>query len=585
MPLINHDIKDINHLEQLIIKTDGSSLVGEIDMYRRMVKDCQNSDVLWHFWHDLRLPIPCDNKSHIQIDFLLICKYGALVIEVKGGGISLIEGKYYYVKNGKESLMGQNPFKQVDDYKWSLINNNILNKDQIYVESIVAFPHSSLNRTNANSQLDNSWQLWSQNNQSNTSLSFADFCIEVLNKSQNKRNLHSLFPLEKKQLDQLVNKLLPTFKERNPYTEANLQSILDWLNIDNICTLESLSHNNRIVIQGGAGTGKTTIAKAYIKKYSYLKGLYFCWNIFLAKKIAKDLTDENLTNCEVFQLQKFLLKKQIGRNVSFDDFKNPSVDDYNKIVQRVVFSMKENSHFVCYDYLIIDEAQDIFDKGVDIILNELVSIRGKGLKDGKFLVFYDTEQAYNNDGRNLSDYADYISLYAAHFKLNENKRVPSNKEIVQYANCVLALSNEDSIRIVLDDIAHRKNIAVCTYRFGNTKELIKHLRIKINKIKVSEINGKDYILLGHSNLQYLKSENGETIFQRLAGIESIEDLNENNINSLSPKVLPFTTILRFKGLESKNVILIIKDSALLDKYEMYIGMTRAIMSLEILILE
>jgi len=33
MPLINHDIKDINFLNQLITKVDGTPLYGEIDIY------------------------------------------------------------------------------------------------------------------------------------------------------------------------------------------------------------------------------------------------------------------------------------------------------------------------------------------------------------------------------------------------------------------------------------------------------------------------------------------------------------------------------------------------------------------------
>jgi hypothetical protein len=74
MSIICHDYKDINHLESVIVKEDGTPLRGEIDMYRRIYTDCKASDYTWHFWHDLRLTIPVGNQSEIQIDFFLVCE-------------------------------------------------------------------------------------------------------------------------------------------------------------------------------------------------------------------------------------------------------------------------------------------------------------------------------------------------------------------------------------------------------------------------------------------------------------------------------------------------------------------------------
>ena len=71
MPIINHDYKDIDFLEHIIVKDNASPLNGEIDMYRRIFKDCESSKYNWHFWHDVRLPIPVKGQSSIQIDFLL----------------------------------------------------------------------------------------------------------------------------------------------------------------------------------------------------------------------------------------------------------------------------------------------------------------------------------------------------------------------------------------------------------------------------------------------------------------------------------------------------------------------------------
>lgn len=74
MPVVSHDYKQIDQLESIIIHPDGTPLRGEIDMYRRIYSDCDASEYTWHFWHDLRLPIPTGNQSEVQIDFSLFVK-------------------------------------------------------------------------------------------------------------------------------------------------------------------------------------------------------------------------------------------------------------------------------------------------------------------------------------------------------------------------------------------------------------------------------------------------------------------------------------------------------------------------------
>ena len=116
MPIINHDYKDINFLEHLITKNDGTPLQGEIDMYRRIFRDCEKSSYNWHFWHDVKLPIPVKRQSEIQIDFLLVCEKGIVIVEVKGGKIGIRESVYYLEKDGVITDLDRTPFDQADDY-------------------------------------------------------------------------------------------------------------------------------------------------------------------------------------------------------------------------------------------------------------------------------------------------------------------------------------------------------------------------------------------------------------------------------------------------------------------------------------
>lgn len=122
MPYINKS-RRTGTLEEVISRhVDGAILKGEADMYERIQHDCEKSSLHWYVWYDLSLPISYGGKSEIQIDFLLLCEKGAIVLEVKGGKVEVYGGRYYYSgKNGTLSEMKNTPFDQAYHYKWAFI--------------------------------------------------------------------------------------------------------------------------------------------------------------------------------------------------------------------------------------------------------------------------------------------------------------------------------------------------------------------------------------------------------------------------------------------------------------------------------
>jgi hypothetical protein len=172
MPIISHDYKNLNNLETIIKHNDGTPLYGEIDMYRRIWKDCDKSNLTWHFWHDLRLPIGNSRQSEIQIDFFLVCEKGALVVEVKGGNVGIQNGQFFFSK-GDGMTMDRSPFQQAEDYKYALLNNKIINSSQIFIDTVCAFPHTKMAHTNHLPKLDMGYKLWSAYQQESQSDSFA----------------------------------------------------------------------------------------------------------------------------------------------------------------------------------------------------------------------------------------------------------------------------------------------------------------------------------------------------------------------------------------------------------------------------
>ena len=577
MPIKNHSVRDLNSIRKL----DGSRLNGERDMYMRIVQDCENSPITWHMFYDLSLNFNGNNRQSVQIDFLLLSVKGAIIVEVKGGIISIHDGDYCYEYQGITQKMKLSPFKQAEKYKWALVNHHILNLNEIYIDTVCAFPHTHLNNTTDVEEIDEGYKMWTLDNHSSSSDSFADFCLSVL--EFDKQGLTRPIPdLTESQLDKLIARLAPTIFCSSNYSESSVKEILDWLKISNLDTLSSLSKNNRIFIEGGPGTGKTTIAKGYIKLFSQQRGLYLCWNKLLQSKIQYLLKEEGLSSCDVMQFGSFLMKLTGGK-VSYLDFEGGG----SLLVEKVRRFFKEDSpdiSFSGYNYIIVDEIHDILDKGIIEVLDNLSSATKNGLSKGRYLVFFDNEQGYNSEARDLENLAAFVSEHAAIYCLLDNKRVRTNLEIVQVAERVKDLPSYAELSPILEEIRTKTDYPISIRSFKEPKDLLKFIKQRSEDLHEKK-DCSNYTLLAHSSLKHVAGIGKKDIYQIITELRFISELTTENINTEWDETLQFTSILSYKGLENHHIILALKKEDYLKCFELYIGMSRAIVSLELLILE
>jgi hypothetical protein len=539
-------------LESQICKSDRTPLYGEIWLYQELLKFNENGflkEENWYVKHNYNLSSHpfSDGKVEGQIDYLVLTRFGILIIEIKGGGIAVDHNDVYYSYDKKDHgkrYEAQNPFTQVKEYVHSL--RSLLNTNHFIYRAVI-FPHES-NFHLSGPQLSGYQYLFlskkdldkKESDFGRNELLF-NFLISLA-KSSRRHIIEQLSPgaskdriedrawerfptLTKKDIDRLRSELFPvqTTYGFDPDRVKN-DIILD----ENYEILKGLRKNRRTLIQGGPGTGKTILATKFVAEnvIKQQKGVYFCANRLLKAKM------EHLI-CTEYKL------------------------DPNKINFRIYHPATPRKDWpVDVDFVVIDEAQEFFDKGLDQLIEHIEATSSAP----RFMVLYDPEQAIVQNFKDIDWYADFLlESTFVHYLFDTNWRCTQNPLVIELTRS-LKLGQYSKVL---------KEHNRCFASVNTQVDKLKSIKAIIDRA------GKDvnkYIILADSHI----IEDFRSIVKDFFTKE-LEELTDANINIRNQKI-GFTTPIMYRGLEADHVVLITSGLNERTKTQAYIGVSRAIYS-------
>jgi hypothetical protein len=527
----------------------------------------------WVALHSLDLA-PLHRGLRTEIDFVVIVPdTGIVCIEVKSQESISFENDRWNPPDLKRS-----PFKQASDGRYTFhrrLRELAPNLRHVPVIHCCIFPNARFDiAPNLSVQ---PWELVD----ARTFRSFSravDFCsdlrIRMLKGIRSDRNLNLLHePISSIQVDMIVKCCLP-FQRNRPNARDEIkrgeQELERILRVQQKPILQLSASNDRVIVTGAAGTGKTLMAIEVARRAATdgrRVGL-ICFNQLIgdwmkrraefdigphpnlivgrAIRILAEMADINIPKDPESLFWDRDLPEQLEERLTDPDFRAVAT----------------------FDYLVVDEAQDLLAK--PRLWECLMGFLDKGSASGSFCLFGDFENQVISD-RNAMDRTLALlraSAKPANYRLAENCR---NYKIVGDSAVRLSGFDESVYSDYMRVGGGIKNYDIYFYEDAHQQrgKLIQWL----NEFKVQGYTPAEITLLSFCGAESCA-----------ASLLAKDGFNVRPVWQQAVGSTGYTSVHAFKGLENKIIILtdVVLSGAAFHRSLFYIGMTRAIESVRIL---
>jgi hypothetical protein len=526
----------------------------------------ERSNMDWTVLHSLDLA-PSNNYRRTEIDFVIIIpETGILCIEVKSQKSIHFDGDRWQPASIKGS-----PFKQALDARYAFrrrLSDRFGNRfSGLPIMHCCIFPMS-------NFTIDHN-------------LSIRAF--EVLDKQDFER-IHSAddfarkmahnmalaidqdpqvsklkAPLPNEDVQDIVQFCYPMRKRKPDLSEETKRKQIELetnlvIQQKPILTLTEL--NKRVLVEGGAGTGKSLIGMEVARRKAQQgkRVAYLCFNKLIGKASEEALSDAELPNLVAGTVYSVLLK--------MTDIKVPKGADSIWWDQTSIELIEEKltdpdfAGSLYFDYLVLDEAQDVLARPA--LWNCLISFLYKKLDEVEFLVLGDfVNQSLTEDISYMEVNFNMLNRISARWLLDENCR--NYKQIGQVA-LSLSASDSETWSGYLRTGGTIENWSLKPYL--NDDEQVTQIIEFIQHAKSEGFKEKDITILTFCAI-------GKSVLRKL--------INNNVVLAkaidFDPVLISYSTINAFKGMENKVVIItdvvISPQNKERERKIFYTGMTRA----------
>jgi hypothetical protein len=517
-----------------------------------------------------------ETKTSGEIDMILIIpKAGILFLEVKGVGVRRERGKWLY-DDGRRSDAG--PFVQASSAMHSI--RNLLSKSLpesagLMFFSAVVFPEFEFNLP-AYPLEWHDWQVIDQRKLNSGNL--ANLFRGVLEKAH--KHMASVgkrwYDNERSRPSTAMSEKLAAFLRPNFSFAPNDRSAINFIEetihsytLEQLMVLDSFDDNERILVTGPAGTGKTVIAIEAFRRavISGKKVLFLCFNRHLGNKIQKELDsfldEKNATqNAQIHTLHSYLVK--VG---NFKVPQNPESTYWNETLpeqalEAILEDRANKDVLVEPDLLIVDEAQDLM---LPSYLECLEAILGKELSKSKWLLLGDFKNQSIYDG-DIKYFDEKCSNSFFRYTLTRNCRNAG-----QVAGQIkLVFGVQPAYKMTLPDLdGAEAKVEFWKNSLDQAELLSKTLKNYLLKFSPEEI----HIL---------------TPLRRSDGLEGLTGEWKSRLVEFDPLVrrrgkISYSTISSFKGLESPVIIITGVDDLSPETLTLlYVAISRAKVCVKIL---
>ncbi len=540
---------------------------GEKILYIRFKNDVGVSEM--YILHSLFTNHHLKNISG-ELDFLIIApNKGVFSIEVKHGGVSRKDGVWKYKNRfGAITSKTKSPFAQVDGTMNSIrkyVLKKVKHKKILHDRLSKILWGTGIAFTSMENFVDFGTEGYSWQVLTKEGLNYPiSYYIDALSKGWHEQNSNKYWydgnnsRPTKKDSQVILNILRGDFEI--DYTEINKildnESLIDEFTKEQFSLLDFVNYNDRCLVEGSAGTGKTLMAIEVFNRQikNGKKIALFCFNKQLGDKLSKYANNINASSDnENFAgtLHSFMIQKSKASSISRVNNINTYYREHLPI--EFIIEQEDVEETEKFDFIILDEAQDLISPYYLEVFNTV--LKG-GLTDGKWIFFGDfTHQSiFQDDASEKLKALNEISTFTRFPSLKVNCR---NTKKIAYQNALLTGT-------VKPDFATRTiNGTPIVNKFVTNNSGKTTIEGILKNLIKKEIPLKKITLLSPKK------------------IENTCLSNSKYVESLVKEGLSFQTIQAFKGLENTIIILFGFDEITSPEAQnlLYVGISRARLTL------